>query len=125
MTLKSAVVLVFSQDGRVLAVSRKDNPNDFGLPGGKLEDGESEVEGANRELEEETGLQAFSLQRVFADYFDDGFCTCFIAKVFGEISTKESGVVKWVEPVELIKGSFGSYNEKLFASLDFAALNAA
>jgi len=40
----------------VLMVERKDEPGKFGLPGGKLEQEESSVEAAVRELAEETGI---------------------------------------------------------------------
>jgi len=40
----------------VLMVERKDEPGKFGLPGGKLEPGESSVQAAVRELAEETSL---------------------------------------------------------------------
>lgn len=52
----AVVALVFSPEGKVLAVSRKDDPNDLGLPGGKAEDGETPFEAVVREVEEETGL---------------------------------------------------------------------
>jgi 8-oxo-dGTP diphosphatase len=41
----------------ILAVSRKDDPNAFGLPGGKVEHGETEEQAARRELLEETGVE--------------------------------------------------------------------
>ena len=56
-TGNSACVLI--QDpytGLILGVSRKDDPNDFGLPGGKCEPGEDSLTTALRELREETGV---------------------------------------------------------------------
>jgi 8-oxo-dGTP pyrophosphatase MutT (NUDIX family) len=53
------VSVLIVKDGLILSVPRRNNPNDFGLPGGKVEEGESEVDAAARELFEETGLVAF------------------------------------------------------------------
>ena len=54
--MKSAVcVLITDKDKNILSVSRKDNHNDWGLPGGKLEDNESFLDAAIRETLEETG----------------------------------------------------------------------
>lgn len=114
---KAACVLIFAEDGKILAVSRKNDPNDFGLPGGKVDYPESAEEGAARELFEETGLTATSLRLVFVH--DEGkFEThTFVAEVSGEINTPEAGVIRWVTPDVLLKGMFGDYNRKLFNKL--------
>jgi 8-oxo-dGTP pyrophosphatase MutT (NUDIX family) len=112
----AACVLIISSDGRVLAVSRKHDPTDFGLPGGKVEPGEEPWEAARRECREETGLEVTNLIRTpFHDELDDnGYrCITFKAVVDGEINTDEAGVVRWVEPGTLMAGSFGPYNTKV------------
>lgn len=110
-------LIVNKQDKLVLAVSRKDNPNDFGLPGGKVEPGEIPQRALRRELVEETGLIALSMQPVYDrtdEPVSDKFCRCFlIESYYGVIKTKESGIVKWVTYDELTKGTFGYYNTGL------------
>ena len=114
-THEAACVLIIANDGKILAVSRKTNPDDFGMPGGKVDPGETPAEAAARELQEETGLTATNLRQVFADF--DGDCTCytFVGQISGEIDTDESGVIRWVDPEVMLRGSFGDYNRKLFA----------
>lgn len=117
-TMRAATVLCIADDGKVLAVSRRDDPTAFGLPGGKVDPGETEIEAAARELEEETGLTATDLKPVFTREEGDGFTTTtFVGKVSGQIKTDEEGVVRWVDPEILFNGPFGPYNRALFAKL--------
>ena len=39
MTKQAACVLVFNAEGKVLAVTRRDDFNEWSLPGGKVEEG--------------------------------------------------------------------------------------
>jgi len=45
------------RDTKVIMVARRDNPNQFGMPGGKVEQGESYIDAAIRETFEETGIK--------------------------------------------------------------------
>lgn len=60
-----AVVFVVDPQGRVLMQHRSADaavsPNQWSMPGGKIEDGESPVEAARREVHEETGLRVVDL----------------------------------------------------------------
>jgi 8-oxo-dGTP pyrophosphatase MutT (NUDIX family) len=115
---QAACCLILSDNGRVLAVSRKDDPTAFGLPGGKVEQGETPAQAAARELREETGLIATSLRRIFVDKDSTGYTTTtFATQVKGEINTSESGVVRWVTPDVLFAGPFGDYNKRLWMKL--------
>jgi 8-oxo-dGTP diphosphatase len=59
---KLAINVYVIKDNKILLGKRKKTGNGFwGLPGGHLEFGESPIEGAKRELEEETGLKSDNL----------------------------------------------------------------
>ena len=116
-TKVAACVLIMADDGKILAVSRKDNPSDLGLPGGKVDPGEQPIEAAARELTEETGLHIHDLKQVFSMHDGDSLCYTFVGKVSGEISTTESGVIKWVDPHVLLQGSFTEYNRAMLTQL--------
>lgn len=50
-------VVVPAKDGRLLAVTRRKSSTQWGLPGGKVDDGESSLTAVVRECEEECGVQ--------------------------------------------------------------------
>jgi len=125
MNMFGTAVLIIRPDYYVLSVSRRHDYNDFGLPGGKVENGDGFKWNAMRELEEETGLfvlDAGCLDPVFASfaYAKDSphpvFCQTFLAsKVSGNFRTeKNGGRIAWCHPYQLTLGSFGEYNKKLF-----------
>lgn len=127
--MQAVCVLMYNFDCKgetdlYLGVSRKDNANDFGLPGGKVEPNESLEQAAKRELKEETGFNAHRLRLIFTEvcYGKDGQhyeTHTFICEAFtGAMQSNEAGVVKWVTRQELLDGSFGLYNKKLFDSID-------
>jgi 8-oxo-dGTP pyrophosphatase MutT (NUDIX family) len=120
-TKQAACCLVLADDGKVLAVSRRDDPNAWGMPGGKVDPGEEPMEAAARELKEETGLDATRLHQVFVKQDADGFVTyTFACEVEGQINTEESGVIRWVHPSVLTDPTvspFTDYNVELFKRL--------
>ena len=116
---KAAQVVLLNEEGLVLAVSRKTDHNDFGLPGGKMDPEDESVEAAAiRETKEETGLDIFDLQLVFAMHRDGFMGHTFIAKYSGEIKHNEPHVVKWTPFQTILDGSFGKYNQMVSESLD-------
>jgi ADP-ribose pyrophosphatase YjhB (NUDIX family) len=115
----TAQVVLINEEGLVLGVSRKNNHSDFGLPGGKMdpEDDNDPTTTAIRECKEETGLDIFDLQLVFAIHKSGNMGYTYLAKYSGEINHNEPHVVKWVPFQVLINGSFGRYNEMVSESL--------
>lgn len=116
---KFAACALIVEDGKFLAVSRKDNPNDFGFAGGKVDEGELFSLAAIRETFEETGYRiAIDKSYIpFIDYDKSGFCVyTFKAYILPTeciaVDKSEKGVIKWVSSDELINGSFGEYNQK-------------
>jgi 8-oxo-dGTP pyrophosphatase MutT (NUDIX family) len=114
----------FTTSGKIeiLAVSRRDDKTAFGLPGGKVQQGENCIQAAQRELKEETGIDALIIDPIF-------ICTCksdvdyitttFHVSVYNGIpkTCDNECEVAWVTPDILIKGPFGKYNKKLFREI--------
>lgn len=115
---ESAQVVLINEDGLILAVSRKDNHEDFGLPGGKVDPGETPEQAAIRETKEETGLEIYDLQLVFAMFKNGYMGYTYLAKYSGEINHNEPHVVKWDSFYKITQGSFGKFNQLVAESLD-------
>jgi len=115
-------IVVENPNGLVLAVSRKDDPRDFGLPGGKLEPSDPSPEAcARRELLEETGIYAKKLRSVFVGpaRTPGRLCEAFYGLTTPERPQLiEPGAIGWVSWDVLFEGSFGDYNRNLKAALD-------
>jgi len=64
--IETSLILLVDRDGALLLQLRDEHavlgPNQWGLPGGGVESGETPVEAAHRELFEETGLEGVSLE---------------------------------------------------------------
>jgi 8-oxo-dGTP pyrophosphatase MutT (NUDIX family) len=116
MIKQTATVIVVNDSGLVLGVSRKTDHNDFGFPGGKLEDYDKDtIAGLKREVREETGLELVDIELINqGEYFEGFYENTFVAKAVGEIqfdNKVETHVVKWLIPEKVMEGSFGKYNE--------------
>ena len=120
-TGKAVCAFVTNGDDQILAVSRKDDPTNFGLPGGKVDPGETPKEAVVRELFEETGLETSEVGSRLHEADNTGhYCITFEVEVEGQIDhSREPGVVRWVDPQTLTEGMFGKYNMDLLAELNF------
>lgn len=110
---RAVTVLLHNELGQILAVSRKDNKNDFGLPGGKVDNGETDEEAIVRETKEETGFELTDLIPLFVLEEGEYICTTFLGQYAGTKSTNEKGEVIWTSFDTIKQGSFGEYNSKL------------
>jgi len=73
----SVATLAVHDDGRVVLIRQYRYPVDqpvWELPAGRVDPGESALEGARRELEEETGLRAARIEAMGVFYTTPGFC---------------------------------------------------
>jgi 8-oxo-dGTP pyrophosphatase MutT (NUDIX family) len=115
--------LLLSANQQVCSISRKYDKADFGLPGGKVDPGESEVDALKRELFEELGITPTEFQRVFGVVDSKGtwFITFLVKQWEGTPYDKEEqgAIVSWLPPSRLIQPtcSFADYNRALFNHL--------
>ena len=127
MEKKIAVVgLVYENNdylnGKILAVSRKDNHEDFGLPGGKVESADKTIfHSLVREVIEETGILIESGEPIFTREDNEYIAIVFLATKWSHtnrlLEPSETGKVIWTDFETLKKGSFGTYNAKLESHL--------
>lgn len=119
--MKEAVqVVILNKEGEVLAVSRKDDHNDFGLVGGKVDEGETPIQAIMRECLEETGIVIYEngLIPIFQMHKNGYMGYTYLAKVWdGKIQTDEPHVVKWTSFDTIIDGTFGYWNKLVAESL--------
>jgi 8-oxo-dGTP diphosphatase len=120
-----SVVGLMIQSGKVLAVSRKDNHSDIGLPGGKIDPGETPEQALARELMEEIGVRVKEFRVVFEDLDrvvngESRPCRAYLIETWeGEPVSKETAIIDWVYPSKLLEptNSFHEYNQKLFGHI--------
>lgn len=120
-----AVCALVIRGDKILAVGRRHDHSQFGLPGGKLDPEDSLEEAVLRELVEETGIEAkeediYSVFGAYCEGEDKNIWTTtfFVANFTGEPEQGDAGPVEWVTKDVLLAGPFGDYNKKLFQALN-------
>jgi len=125
----AVTALIFSNQGNILSVSRKDNFEDFNLPGGKIDPEEAPLEAILRELKEETGLDLCALETYYKDNLieefiaedsDGNICLTFmlfysLPEDCVEVGEREGeGVVAWKTWGDITgTNTYASYNKEL------------
>jgi 8-oxo-dGTP pyrophosphatase MutT (NUDIX family) len=115
-------VLAFNQTNQILAVSRRNTTDQFGLPGGKVNYREDPITALIREVWEETYiyLQPENIKLVYTRIDEDYVVLTYYysQQITQEPIQGDAGSVKFVEWKDLIKGPFGEYNQELKTHLN-------
>jgi len=92
----SVAVLAIQDDGRIVLVRQYRYPVDalvWELPAGRLDEGESPEQAAQRELQEEIGFKAARLQKMAFFHTTPGFCdeSMHVFRATGLVASKAQG----------------------------------
>ena len=122
----SALIFSKKKPGQFLAVCRRENPDLVCFPGGKLEEGETSVEGMIREVYEETGLRVDPAKAV---PIYSGVCegkieywvTTYLIEIDGdeELNPPETDMFPhWIDKETFMKKtSYPIFNKAVFESI--------
>lgn len=133
---KQAVCIILPCEAGVLAVSRKGNIHQWGLPGGKVDPGETLEQAIIRETKEEIGLDIspMYLVPVFTDvaigevnYETTTFVHPTLSKWTMNRLIPEEGMATCIMPIKELcderVSPFAEYNKKLFKALNTYGCN--
>ena len=118
--MKQAAVALIERDGKILCVWNR-RFQGWGLPGGKVEEGEGLIATIQRELREETGLHASRIIQFYKaeSALSDGPRQVYVFRIiaYGEpCEMEENCPIKWMTREELVDCSpFREFYIKMFA----------
>ena len=106
MDIRYAVRVFAFKDNKVACIKYKNiNKDYFDIPGGKIEDGETEIQTCIREFKEETGLELKDPKLKGISFWKDsteGIIFIYTAeKVDGKLQESEEGRLEWIDISEL------------------------
>ena len=106
MDIRYAVRVFAFKDNKVACIKYKNiNKDYFDIPGGKIEDGETEIQTCIREFKEETGLELKDPKLKGISFWKDsteGIIFIYTAeKVDGDLQESEEGRLEWIDISEL------------------------
>jgi len=121
-------VIYIEKDSKVLGVTRR-NSDLYGLPGGKVDPGETVYEALVRELREETGviltksdIRPFFIKSSIGVDKKQYIVTCFMLSDFSisiqPYQCEKDILVNWITREQLITGAFPSYNVDVIKHFD-------
>ncbi len=118
MDIRYAVRVFAFKDNKVACIKYKNiNKDYFDIPGGKIEDGETEIQTCIREFKEETGLTLVNPKLQGLSYWQDsveGIIFVYTAEKYdGELVLRsEEGSLEWIKLEELLNIKQFDQNEK-------------
>lgn len=127
---KINTVQLFYRDanGKILGVSRRHDHSDFGLPGGKIEKGETPIKALIREVKEETGitLNKYDVKPIYEAPSERSKKLSRTYMYIGDskleftegVHEDNGGYAKMVDWDDLLSGTFSVYNYRLGVKLN-------
>lgn len=119
------VAVVINANNEVLIAKRPLQKHCGGLwefPGGKIHDGESELQALTRELQEECGITIEAAERfceITHDYLEKSvrLLVWRVTRFSGEAQGLEGQVIRWVTTTDLINYEFPAANQAILLRL--------